>query len=283
MLTAAVLTRCRRPLSGPPSPRTANSRCSRRPRRRLTPTLTLVPTLTLTTDPNPNPYPNPNPNPYPNPDPNPYPNPYPNPNPSPNPNKAASAEMQPDEISLAEVREEMYQLGGRAAAAAALETKVPPPGAAAVARVSGGASGGVSGGVSGGASGGGDGAAQGDRRAGTGAGAGAGAGTGAGADAAAAAAAGWVVVEAEVKKRRRVLASGSTNVSMCVLELQDGIYYGHTYHVHVAILWPYLPCLPCGDTMARLTVWRYYGDNYFVAILWRHFTYCVASIAILCG
>ena len=127
--------------------------------------------------------------------------------------------------------------------------------------MSGGASGGVSGGVSGGASGGGDGAAQGDRRAGTGAGAGAGAGTGAGADAAAAAtaAAGWVVVEAEVKKRRRVLASGSTNVSMCVLELQDGIYYGHTYHVyHVAILW--LDLL-CGDTMAIITLWRYFGDT----------------------
>ena len=115
--------------------------------------------------------------------------------------KAASAEMQPDEISLAEVREEMRQLGGRVAAAEALETEVPPPGAVAVAQASDGASNSVRSGVSGGVSSGG-GAVEGD-------------------GAAAAAAAGWVVVEAEVKKRRRVLASGSTNISMCVLELQD--------------------------------------------------------------
>ena len=46
---------------------------------------------------------------------------------------------------------------------------------------------------------------------------------GAAAGAGAAAAAGWVVVDAEVRKRRRVLASGGSNVSLCVLELQDGI------------------------------------------------------------
>jgi len=87
--------------------------------------------------------------------------------------KAASAEMQPDAISLAEVREEMRRLGGRLGAEAALETEGRPSGAAAAS--------------------------------------------------AAGAAAGWVVVEAEVRKRRRVLASGGANVSLCVLELQDGI------------------------------------------------------------
>ena len=131
--------------------------------------------------------------------------------------KAASVEMQPDETSLAAVLEEMRQLGGAVAAAAALETSAPVPGASAMARASGGGGGGSGGG--------GGGVAEGDGPA------------AAAAVAAAAAAAGWLVVEAEVAKRRRVLASGSivgssmdssnVNVSMCVLELQDELVKAH--------------------------------------------------------
>ena len=115
--------------------------------------------------------------------------------------KAASAEMQPDAASLAAVQIEIEKLGSRLAAAAALETQAPLPGAAAMARVSGG-----------GGSGGG--APEGGGPAGADAGADAGAGAGL---------QGWLVVEAEVAKRRRGLASGSSSVAMCVLELQDGL------------------------------------------------------------